>query len=186
MRAELGRARGRIVELEAAQELLRAQLREALKLNELQKADLDRYRAECARLTPNRPERVPSNDLQLALERVVATFGDPANDAREPGAGAPPAAADEASTAGGEASSSTPASASEGESAATKASGEAATPATATPEKKPAKRRHQHGRRRLDLTNLPVEIVPIEPDEVKATGGEGFIRIGEGFRPKRS
>lgn len=179
MRAELGRARGRIVELETAQDQLRAQLREALKLNELQKADLDRYRAECARLTPNRPERVPSNDLQLAFERVVAAFGDPANDAHEPGVAASAAAADEVNTAGGEASSSTPATASEGESAATTASGEAATPATATPEKKPAKRRHQHGRRRLDLTNLPVEIVPIEPDEVKATGGEGFIRIGE-------
>ena len=189
MRAELGRARARIVELETAQDQLRAQLREALKLNELQKADLDRYRAECARLTPNRPERVPSNDLQLAFERVVATFGEPANDAREPGVGASPAAADEANAARGEASSSTPATASEGESAAATASGEVASPATATPEKKPAKRRHQHGRRRLDLTNLPVEIVPIEPDEVKATGGEGFIRIGEevsdrlAFRP---
>ena len=189
MRAELGRARGRIVELEAAQELLRAQLREALKLNELQQADLDRYRAECARLTPNRPERVPSNDLQLAFERVIATFGDPANDAREPSAGASPAGADEANAASGEASSSTPATASEGESTATTASGEVPTPATPTPEKKPGKRRHQHGRRRLDLTNLPVEIVPIEPDEVKATGGEGFLRIGEeisdriAFRP---
>lgn len=189
MRAELGRARGRILELETAQELLRAQLREALKLNELQQADLDRYRAECARLTPNRPERVPSNDLQLAFERVIATFGDPANDAREPSAGASLAGADEANTASGEASSPTPATASEGESTATMASGEVPTPATATPEKKPGKRRHQHGRRRLDLTNLPVEIVPIEPDEVKATGGEGFIRIGEevsdrlAFRP---
>jgi transposase len=189
MRAELGRARGRILELETEQELLRAQLREALKLNELQQADLDRYRAECARLTPNRPERVPSNDLQLAFERVIATFGDPANDAPEPSEGASPAGADEANTASGEASSPTPATASEGESTATTASGEAPTPATPTPEKKPGKRRHQHGRRRLDLTNLPVEIVPIEPDEVKATGGEGFIRIGEevsdrlAFRP---
>lgn len=186
MRAELGRARDRILELETAQELLRAQLREALKLNELQQADLDRYRAECARLTPNRPERVPSKDLQLAFERVIATFGDPANDAPEPSEGAALAGADEANTASGEASSSTPATASEGESAATTASGEAPTP---TPEKKPGKRRHQHGRRRLDLTNLPVEIVPIEPDEVKATGGEGFLRIGEevsdriAFRP---
>jgi hypothetical protein len=189
MRAELGRARGRILELETAQELLRAQLREALKLNELQQADIDRYRAECARLTPNRPERVPSKDLQLAFERVIATFGDPANDAPEPSEGASPASADEANTASGEASSPTPATASEGESTATTASGEAPTPATTTPEKKPGKRRHQHGRRRLDLTNLPVEIIPIEPDEVKATGGEGFLRIGEevsdrlAFRP---
>ncbi|MEO5725845.1 MAG: IS66 family transposase [Byssovorax sp.] len=189
MRAELGRARGRVVELEAAQELLRAQLREVLKLNELQQADLDRYRAECARLTPNRPERVPSNDLQLAFERVLETFGDPANDAREPSAGASPVGADEANTASGEASSPTPATGSEGEAAATTASGEVPTPATATPEKKPAKRRHPHGRRRLDLTKLPVEIVPIEPDEVMATGGEGFLRIGEeisdriAFRP---
>ncbi len=193
MRAELGRARGRILELETAQELLRAQLREALKLNELQQADLDRYRAECARLIPNRPERVPSNALQLAFERVIATFGDAANDAPEPSEGASAADADEATTASGEASSSTPATASEGESAATAASGEAPSPATPTPtptpEKKTGKRRHLHGRRRLDLTNLPVEIVTIEPDEVKATGGEGFLRIGEevsdrlAFRP---
>lgn len=187
MRAELGRARGRIVELEAEQELLRAQLRETLKVKELQEADLDRYRAECARLTPNRPERVPSNDLQLAFERVLETFGDPANDAPDPSAGASPVGADESSAASGEASSPTPAAVSEGATAI--ASGEAPTPATSTPEKKPGKRRHQHGRRRLDLTNLPVEIVPIEPDEVKATGGEGFLRIGEeisdriAFRP---
>lgn len=51
------------------------------------------------------------------------------------------------------------------------------------------KRRHRHGRRRLDLTNLPVETVPIDPPEVKATGGAGFIRIGQetserlAFRP---
>jgi transposase len=53
----------------------------------------------------------------------------------------------------------------------------------------PPRRRHPHGRRRLDLTNLPVEIVPIDPPEVEAAAREGFERIGEetserlAFRP---
>ncbi len=46
-----------------------------------------------------------------------------------------------------------------------------------------------HGRRRLDTTKLPVEEIVIEPEEVRAAGGEGFVRIGEevserlAFRP---
>ena len=51
------------------------------------------------------------------------------------------------------------------------------------------KRRHSHGRRRLDLANLPVERLVIDPPEVAAAGGKGFLRIGEevsdrlAFRP---
>jgi transposase len=62
---------------------------------------------------------------------------------------------------------------------------------TESPDKKGhgPKRRHRHGRRRLDLTNLPVETVEIDPPEVTATGREGFVRIGQeasdrlAFRP---
>ena len=202
MRAELTRAQGRIVELETAQASLREQLREALKLNELQQADLDRYRAQCERLTPNRPERVPSNDMQLAFERVLETFGTPANDARGPSSEASTAGDDTTRAASGTESSTTtregePAAASgEGstttsgeEPAAETASHAGSSAATGSGNNKPDKRRHAHGRRRLDLTNLPVQLVPIEPPEVTEAGGEGFVRIGEetsdrlAFRP---
>ena len=63
--------------------------------------------------------------------------------------------------------------------------------ASETPDKKgdKEKRRHRHGRRRLDLTNLPVESVFIDPPEVEAAGGKGYERIGQeaserlAFRP---
>lgn len=44
---------------------------------------------------------------------------------------------------------------------------------------KPKSKRDPHGRRRLDLTNLPVERVEIDPEEVVAADREGFVRIGE-------
>ena len=56
--AELDAADQRLVELEAEAKELRDQLREALKMVDLQKADLDRLRAEQERHRPNRPERV--------------------------------------------------------------------------------------------------------------------------------
>jgi hypothetical protein len=86
LRADLDAARRRVAELETEAEVLRGQLRQALRLADLQKADLDRLRAQQERSRPNRPERAPSNEMQLALERVVATFGDTqaANDAPSP------------------------------------------------------------------------------------------------------
>ena len=154
LRAELEAARRRGVELEAETDVLRGHLREALKMVDLQQADLDRLRAEQERTRPNRPERAPSNEMQLALERVVATFGDApaANDTPSPTPPTPP----DAVTA--------PASSVEG-----------SEPKGGLPDKK----RHRHGRRRLDLTNLPVEIIKVDPDEVRATGGEGFQHIGD-------
>lgn len=53
------------------------------------------------------------------------------------------------------------------------------------------KMRDPHGRRPLEMTNLPVHEIWIDPDEVVATGGVGFERIGEeiaervAFRPGR-
>src|SRR5688572_8750290 len=58
-------------------EVLRAQLREMAKLAELQAADLERYcKVIQEQAQPNRPERVPDNQLQLALERILNTITD--------------------------------------------------------------------------------------------------------------
>jgi len=164
LRAELDVALRRVAELEAEAEVLRGQLREVLKVVDLQKADLDRLRAEQERSRPNRPERAPSNEMQLALERVVATFGDApaANDAPSPEL--PP----------------TP---------DTTAPSASSTECTEPKGGKPYKKRDPHGRRRLDLANLPVEVIKVDPDEVRATGGQGFKHIGDevaeriAFRP---
>lgn len=146
-------ARRRIGELEAELASVRAQLREVVKHDELQRQDLERLREEHERTRPNCPERVPGNEAQLAFERVLETFGDVV------------AANDDAK--GNHTSTSE------------------------TPDKKgdQEKRRHRHGRRRLDLANLPVESVLIDPPEVKAASGKGFERIGQevserlAFRP---
>src|SRR5688572_6963825 len=58
-------------------EVLRAQLLEMVKLAELQAADLERYRKVIqAQAQPNRPERVPDSQLQLALERILSAITD--------------------------------------------------------------------------------------------------------------
>lgn len=154
LRADLEAARRRIAEVEAEAASLRAQLRETLKLVELQKADLDRLRAEQERSRPNQPERAPANELQLALDRVVATFGD------LPAANDTPASGTPAKLEGAEA----PAPSTEG---------------SEPKGGKQAKRRHKHGRRRLDLTQLPVETIYVDPDEVRAVGGQGFKHIDD-------
>ncbi len=172
MRAALDAARQRIAALEAEADTLRTQLREVVKHDELQRADIERYRDEYERNRPNCPERVPAPELQLVFEHVLSTYGDAAaaNDAE---------AVDKSSEPGGVVS--------EIGDVAPAGAGKAAE--TPDGDKPPDKRRHPHGRRRLDLTKLPVERVEIEPAEVKATGGKGFVRIGEevservGFRP---
>ncbi len=144
---------------------LRTQLREALKLCALQRADLDRLAPAQpedppAVRTPNGPERVPSDQLQLAFERIVATFGDlpPAND-------------------------------DEGSCPAPAALPEETRPRPGAGGSKPPRRRRPHGRRALDLTSLPVQRIVLDPDDVIAAYGEGFVRIGEevssrlAFRP---
>jgi transposase len=80
--AALERAAERIAELTRDIAILRDQLREALKLNDLQGADLDRWRDLVESLQPNRPERVPHNELQLAFAQVITDLSEPAaNDA---------------------------------------------------------------------------------------------------------
>lgn len=142
-------ARARICALESEVEQQRDLLRESGKLIELQKADLQRYREAYEKAQPNRPERAPPDDLQLAFGRVLEGIQPP-----------PPAAP----------------------SAEPETEGAAEPNPDLTPPKgrpKCKKNRHLHGRRRLDLTKLPVEKVEIDPEEVVAAGRQGFVRIGE-------
>jgi transposase len=121
------------------------------KLCELQQADLERYKKAYEASRPNHPERAPRDQLQLAFERVLETLGAlaPANDGHADG--------DEASAASG--------------------AGGGTAGAGGRPPR--AKRRHSHGRRDFDLTNLPVIEQRVEPEEVTAAGGVGFKLIGE-------
>jgi len=148
-------ARARVHELEGELAEVRRLLAEVLKLSDLQTADLDRLRAEHEKVQPNRPERVPPKELDLAAERVATSFGQlgAAND--------------------------TPSSPTEGEHAEQGPAGELPATGSGTKPPRKKKRRDAHGRRRLDLANLPVERVEIDPDEVKAAGGVGFVCIGE-------
>jgi hypothetical protein len=148
--AELER---RLAEADAERAALRAQLAETLKLSDLQRADLERFKKAYEASRPNHPERAPSDQIQLAFERVVAMLGAPAavNDA----------APDAATAAAPSGASNQPAS-----------------------RAKP-KRRHQHGRRDLELANLPVIEQRLVPDEVLANpelyepiGAETSDRVG--------
>lgn len=134
---------------------VRAQLREVLKVLELQQADLDRLRkADAPASPPHKPERVPADQLQLAFERVLASVGE-----------TPASATEEASD--GETR--------EGE----RHDGGTSDGARPTPpETKPRGPRTSTGRRRLDLTKLPVQDIVIDPDEVIATHGEGYHEMG--------
>lgn len=76
MQAELAAAHERVAALEAEAATLRAQLQEATKLIELQRADIERYKAACERIRPNTPERVPKDQLQLAFAEVLKTMSD--------------------------------------------------------------------------------------------------------------
>ena len=135
---------------------VRTQLREVLELNELMRADLERRNAP--EPPPHKPERVPPEQLQLAMERVLAesgteTSGNDDGDG-EASDGDVPDDRDPPCDAGG-----------------------------AKPARKPNKRR------RLDLTQLPVQEVVLDPDEVIAAHGEGCHPMGQevserlAFRP---
>jgi transposase len=72
---ELSAALARVAELETECTLLREQLHEAVKLNELQQADLERYKEAYEKVRPNHPERVPVEQLQLAFGELLAMRG---------------------------------------------------------------------------------------------------------------
>ena len=129
------------------------QLRELNKLCISLEGEVERFRLACQKLQPNRPEHASKEQLQLVLAEVLASF--PANDA---GAVADDAAADPA-----------PPPADDGATTAPPAAG------PPKPKKKP-----RGGRRNAeDLAHLPVEEIVVDPPEVVACGGEGYIRIGQ-------
>lgn len=161
--AALRRAQSRIVELEVELSALREVLEEKNKTTELLQADLKRYRYEYNVGQPNCPERVPKDQLQLAFERVLECIP-PANDVPDAGL----SDASNLPSTGAEPSGGVP------------------------PRHPPGKRnrncREGHGRRNLDLSNLPIETARRDPPEVIANP-EAFKQIGEekssrvGFRP---
>ena len=130
---------------------VRAQLRELLKVIDLQRADLERLSKASAPAPPppHKPERVPADQLQLAFERVLASVDE-----------APSSTGDETSddeTSDDETRDETHA---------------------LPPESKPRASRTSTGRRRLDMTKLPVQDVVIDPEEVIAAHGEGYHPMG--------
>lgn len=95
LRAELEAERARKAELLAENARLHSELAEALRLAELQQADLERYRKAYEDVRPNHPERVPAEQLLLGFSEVLQMFkgAAPVNDIAEAAAGADPAAA---------------------------------------------------------------------------------------------
>ena len=162
---------------EERDQLLR-EISELAKLVELQSADLERLRAEASTANaaassaaPNQPERVPKNQLQLAFEEVLASIEDKQlRDELEQAVGSDEDATEQGDTADGDVPGN----------GASDNAGETRT-------RKP--RTKGHGRRALNLTNLPVDEVVIDPEEVVAANGEGFELIDEevservGLRP---
>lgn len=132
---------------------LEAQLAEFIKLCELQQKDLDRYKKAVADLKPHCPERVPREQLQLALAQVLsvadAATATAANDVL-----AEIQTGDEGDDDGDE-----------------------QTP-TDSP-KRMSKRKAK--RRRLGQLpeHLPVRDIEIHPPEVEAEGRGNFVLIGE-------
>lgn len=90
LRAELEVERARTAELLAENARLHSELAEALRLAELQQADLERYRKAYEDVRPNHPERVPAEQLLLGFSEVLEMFkgGAPVNDIAEAAAGA--------------------------------------------------------------------------------------------------
>jgi transposase len=150
LNALLAASRTRVAELEDRVAELETELDETVKLAALQRADLERYKQAVEASRPNHPERAPRDELQLAFERVLETVGGkPAANDAETNDAGAKPGAD---TAGDEAERTRPDS---------------------------KKRRHKHGRRKLDLTSAPVIEQRIEPEEVIASGGEGYECIDE-------
>jgi hypothetical protein len=148
------------VELEAQLGALRAEVDEGIKTTELLEAELKRYRYSFNVGQPNCPERVPTGELQLAFERVLAG-APPANDLVAQ-AGSLGSVDEDASSAAQPGHSGTPQHPDGSKGKRTGTDG----------------KRTGHGRRNLDLSNLPTEVVRIDPPEVTANPEE-FELIGE-------
>jgi len=153
----------RLVEVEAEIFALNEELTEALKLVELQKADLDRYKKAIQDARPNQPERASKDQLQLGWIRILAFESEAANDDDT---------SDDAPSGGLEGMP-PPGGSGDGE------GGEGS-----------KDKRHAHGRRGAsDFNNLPCQEIIIDPPEVIAAGGVGYRLISEetsrrvAFRP---
>ena len=150
-RAEADSLRTRIVELEAEVFALGDELAEALKVVDLQKADLDRYEKAIQDARPNQPERTPTEQLQLGWARILGFEAQAAND---DGAPAEPDSdtLETMSPPGGQ--------------------GRGGEGRKRGP--------HRHGRRGTpDFALLPSQEIIIDPPEVLASGGAGFRCVGE-------
>jgi hypothetical protein len=148
-REELVQISMRNIQLEAEVTVLQSELDEALKLIELQKADIDRYEKAIADSRPNCPERVPEEQLQLGMARVLFTHGAGLSLAGNNIAGNDADTGDQADDPAG------------------------------SGRKRTGKKRHKHGRRDLEVMNLPSKQVILDPEEVRAAGGEGFRIVGQ-------
>jgi len=165
-KAAVARAEARVAELTREAALLRDQLREALKLTDLQGADLARWRDLVASMQPNRPERVVRNELQLAFAQVMESLG------TMPGAANETGSAGHAANPPSDPSTVPPSNATSSED-------------KQDPSDKPNPSDQQdpsgsspHGRRNLRKSSLPVQEITIDPDEVVADNGEGWELIG--------
>ncbi|HHH29282.1 MAG TPA: IS66 family transposase [Polyangiaceae bacterium] len=144
----------RCAELSAERDELVRQVAELSKLVELQGADLERLGKANEELTPNQPERVPRDELQLVFEKLLESIGD--DDARRE--------LEEAARSDNEPD------ANEADESQKDGQGNSGAPNK--------EKRKGVGRRRLDMTSLPLETVQVDPDEVIAVDGVGFELIG--------
>jgi hypothetical protein len=148
--AELSVLRREVDRLLADNESLRAMLVEQQRLLDATEADLARYRAMWEQSRPHQPERVAGVEQQLVLAGLLEAL-----------ATSLPAANDDASA----------------DAPADPASTDS--PAPPPPPDKSHKPGHTgHGRRPLDITDLPVETIFVDPPEVTAAGGVGYTLVG--------
>ena len=150
LEAELLASSAEVGRLLAENAELKVVLGEVQKALDAANADIVRCRDPYEKGRPNCPERVASSEQQLVLEGLLESL---AFDL--------PAVGNDTSPTDGDA-----------EPPAT----EPPAAGDASPPNLPSGR--QHGRRRVDLTNLPVETVVFEPPEVTAVGGVGFTLVG--------
>ena len=129
--ADLSALRREVARLLADNESLRAMLVEQQRLLDAMEADLARYRVLWEQSRPHQPERVAGVEQQLVLAGLLQALATPVAAANDAAAAEAPAAPASADSSG---SSPTP-----------------------DPSHKPPT---GHGRRPLDITNLPVETYP--------------------------
>lgn len=141
-----------VAHLRAANAELTAQVAELDTLCALQRADLERLKAVARQEPrPNEREHVPAETLQLAFAAIVETFGAPtANDSADSAAAETTGSNETPPPPGGKGN-------------------------TGGENKKPG---GAHGRREVSMAGLPIVEHVVDPPEVVAANGEGYVRIG--------